>query len=163
VPRVARFGGGKNAISLSRFSGIASQTILTIPISHVTNNQIVNLALSNGQVVSTTLANLQSLAQPQNMLNTPTSNGKSPASEKETQLTRSFRCAAQRRDIYSARLGAARLRAASPNLTPLPCILSSSLLKRRTLRICREIEARDLFRAAAILLSSLMLAFAIDV
>ena len=36
---------------------------------------MVNLALSNGQVVSTTLANLQSIAQPQNMLNTPTSNG----------------------------------------------------------------------------------------
>ncbi|XP_072760639.1 uncharacterized protein Pdm3 isoform X4 [Anoplolepis gracilipes] len=54
--------------------GIATQTILTIPVSHVTNNQMVNLALSNGQVVSTTLANLQSLAQPQNMLNTPTSN-----------------------------------------------------------------------------------------
>ncbi|CAL1686098.1 unnamed protein product [Lasius platythorax] len=54
--------------------GIATQTILTIPVSHVTNNQMVNLALSNGQVVSTTLANLQSLAQPQNMLNTPTNN-----------------------------------------------------------------------------------------
>jgi len=52
----------------------------------VTNNQIVNLALSNGQVVSTTLANLQSLAQPQNMLNTPTSNGKSPASEKKNAM-----------------------------------------------------------------------------
>ncbi|XP_076285098.1 POU-domain protein pdm3 isoform X2 [Lasioglossum baleicum] len=55
--------------------GIATQTILTIPVSHVTNNQMVNLALSNGQVVSTTLANLQSITQPQNMLNTPTSNG----------------------------------------------------------------------------------------
>ncbi|XP_047362526.1 POU domain, class 6, transcription factor 1 isoform X5 [Vespa velutina] len=54
--------------------GIATQTILTIPVNHVTNNQMVNLALSNGQVVSTTLANLQSIAQPQNMLNTPTSN-----------------------------------------------------------------------------------------
>ncbi|XP_076643638.1 POU-domain protein pdm3 isoform X2 [Halictus rubicundus] len=54
--------------------GIATQTILTIPVSHVTNNQMVNLALSNGQVVSTTLANLQSITQPQNMLNTPTSN-----------------------------------------------------------------------------------------
>lgn len=58
-------------------SGIATQTILTIPVSHVsTNNQIVNLALSNGQVVSTTLANLQSIAQPQGMMNTPTNNGK---------------------------------------------------------------------------------------
>lgn len=62
--------------NVSCFSGIATQTILTIPVSHVTNNQMVNLALSNGQVVSTTLANLQSLAQPQNMLNTPTNNGK---------------------------------------------------------------------------------------
>lgn len=60
---------------LSSRTGIATQTILTIPVSHVTNNQMVNLALSNGQVVSTTLANLQSIAQPQNMLNTPTSNG----------------------------------------------------------------------------------------
>ncbi|XP_015605262.1 POU domain, class 6, transcription factor 2 isoform X2 [Cephus cinctus] len=49
--------------------GIATQTILTIPVSHVTNNQMVNLALSNGQVVSTTLANLESIAQPQNMMN----------------------------------------------------------------------------------------------
>ncbi|XP_012140451.1 POU-domain protein pdm3 isoform X4 [Megachile rotundata] len=54
--------------------GIASQTILTIPVSHITN-QMVNLGLNNGQVVSTTLANLQSIAQPQNMMNTPTSNG----------------------------------------------------------------------------------------
>ncbi|KAG7211086.1 hypothetical protein KM043_016447 [Ampulex compressa] len=53
--------------------GIVTQTILTIPVSHVTNNQMVNLALSNGQVVSTTLANLQSIVQPQNMLNTSTS------------------------------------------------------------------------------------------
>ncbi|XP_028981760.1 POU domain, class 6, transcription factor 1 isoform X2 [Diachasma alloeum] len=52
--------------------GIATQTILTIPVSHVTNNQMVNLALSNGQVVSTTLANLQSIAQPQTMMNTST-------------------------------------------------------------------------------------------
>ncbi|XP_016840038.1 POU domain, class 6, transcription factor 1 isoform X4 [Nasonia vitripennis] len=55
--------------------GIATQTILTIPVSHVsTSNQIVNLALSNGQVVSTTLANLQSIAQPQGMMNTPANN-----------------------------------------------------------------------------------------
>ncbi|XP_053982668.1 POU domain, class 6, transcription factor 1 isoform X3 [Hylaeus volcanicus] len=53
--------------------GIATQTILTIPVSHVTNNQMVNLALSNGQMVSTTLANLQSIAQ--STLGTPTNNG----------------------------------------------------------------------------------------
>lgn len=58
-----------------RVSGMATQTILTIPVSHVTNNQMVNLALSNGQVVSTTLANLQSIAQTQGIMNTPTSNG----------------------------------------------------------------------------------------
>lgn len=56
-------------------TGIVTQTILTIPVSHVTNNQMVNLALSNGQVVSTTLANLQSIAQPQTMINTPSTNG----------------------------------------------------------------------------------------
>ncbi|XP_043269744.1 POU domain, class 6, transcription factor 1 isoform X2 [Venturia canescens] len=54
--------------------GIATQTILTIPVSHVTNNQMVNLALSNGQVVSTTLANLQSIAAPQTMMNAPANN-----------------------------------------------------------------------------------------
>ncbi|KOX70658.1 POU domain, class 6, transcription factor 2 [Melipona quadrifasciata] len=63
------------SLAIGTNTGIATQTILTIPVSHVTNNQMVNLALSNGQVVSTTLANLQSIAQPQNMLNTPTSNG----------------------------------------------------------------------------------------
>ncbi|EEB18645.1 POU domain protein C, putative [Pediculus humanus corporis] len=42
----------------------ATQTILTIPVNHVTGNQMVNLALNNGQVVTTTLAQLQSLAQP---------------------------------------------------------------------------------------------------
>lgn len=56
-------------------AGLVTQTILTIPVSHVTNNQMVNLALSNGQVVSTTLANLQSIAQPQNIMNAPSSNG----------------------------------------------------------------------------------------
>ncbi|XP_063232333.1 POU domain, class 6, transcription factor 1 [Bacillus rossius redtenbacheri] len=48
--------------------GIATQTILTIPVNHVTSSQMVNLALSNGQVVTTTLANLQTLAQPHHLL-----------------------------------------------------------------------------------------------
>ncbi|XP_069698909.1 POU domain, class 6, transcription factor 2 isoform X2 [Periplaneta americana] len=48
--------------------GIATQTILTIPVNHVTSGQMVNLALSNGQVVTTTLANLQTLAQPHHLL-----------------------------------------------------------------------------------------------
>lgn len=72
------------------WTGIATQTILTIPVSHVTNNQMVNLALSNGQVVSTTLANLQSIAQPQNMLNTPTSNGEFTGINKFTLLREVF-------------------------------------------------------------------------
>ncbi|XP_073969952.1 POU-domain protein pdm3 isoform X2 [Rhodnius prolixus] len=38
--------------------GIATQTILTIPINAVTNNQMVNMPMSNGQVMTTTLANL---------------------------------------------------------------------------------------------------------
>ncbi|XP_034950152.1 POU domain, class 6, transcription factor 2 isoform X2 [Chelonus insularis] len=54
--------------------GLVTQTILTIPVNHVTNNQMVNLALSNGQVVSTTLANLQSIAQPQNLMNASSTN-----------------------------------------------------------------------------------------
>ncbi|KRT86927.1 hypothetical protein AMK59_1839, partial [Oryctes borbonicus] len=60
--------------------GLATQTILTIPVNHVnSNDQMVNLALSNGQVVTTTLANLQAMAQP-NILpaanpTIPTSNG----------------------------------------------------------------------------------------
>jgi hypothetical protein len=49
-------------------AGIATQTILTIPVNHVTSGQMVNLALSNGQVVTTTLANLQTLAQPHHLL-----------------------------------------------------------------------------------------------
>nr|CAD7428301.1 unnamed protein product [Timema monikensis] len=51
--------------------GIATQTILTIPVNHVTSGQMVNLALSNGQVVTTTLANLQTLAQPHHLLTPP--------------------------------------------------------------------------------------------
>lgn len=49
-------------------TGIATQTILTIPVNHVTSGQMVNLALNNGQVVTTTLANLQTLAQPHHLL-----------------------------------------------------------------------------------------------
>lgn len=52
--------------------GIATQTILTIPVNHVTSNQMVNLALNNGQVITTTLAQLQSLTQP-HLLTAPTS------------------------------------------------------------------------------------------
>lgn len=49
--------------------GLVTQTVLTIPVSHVNSeDQVVNLALSNGQVVSTTLANLQAMAHT-NLLN----------------------------------------------------------------------------------------------
>ncbi|KAK9887331.1 hypothetical protein WA026_022000 [Henosepilachna vigintioctopunctata] len=49
--------------------GLVTQTILTIPISHVNSaDQMVNLALNNGQVVSTSLANLQAMAHT-NLLN----------------------------------------------------------------------------------------------
>ncbi|KAF2880794.1 hypothetical protein ILUMI_25377 [Ignelater luminosus] len=51
--------------------GLATQTILTIPVNHVnSSDQMVNLALSNGQVVTTSLANLQTMAQT-NILNQP--------------------------------------------------------------------------------------------
>ncbi|KAJ8911037.1 hypothetical protein NQ315_017403, partial [Exocentrus adspersus] len=62
-------------------SGLATQTILTIPVNHVnSSDQMVNLALNNGQVMQTSLANLQAMAQ-SNLLNNhtnpvpPTSNG----------------------------------------------------------------------------------------
>ncbi|XP_051171775.1 POU domain, class 6, transcription factor 1 isoform X2 [Leptopilina boulardi] len=58
--------------------GISTQTIIAAPVNHV-NNQMVDFPLSNGQVVSTTLANLQSITQPQNLMNTPTSNVPSPS------------------------------------------------------------------------------------
>ena len=49
-------------------AGIATQTVLTIPMSHVNSGQLVNLALSSGQVVSTTVAHLNSIAgQPQGL------------------------------------------------------------------------------------------------
>lgn len=44
--------------------GLATQTILTIPVSHVnTNDQMVNLALSSGQVITASLAELQAMAE----------------------------------------------------------------------------------------------------
>ncbi|XP_065155384.1 POU domain, class 6, transcription factor 1-like isoform X2 [Atheta coriaria] len=53
--------------------GLATQTILTIPVNHVNStDQMVNLALNNGQVVQTSLANLQAMAQGQN--NMPAAN-----------------------------------------------------------------------------------------
>lgn len=49
--------------------GIATQTILTIPVNHVnSNDQMVNLALNNGQVMTTSLANLQAMAVPNSLL-----------------------------------------------------------------------------------------------
>ncbi|XP_050294418.1 POU domain, class 6, transcription factor 2 isoform X2 [Anthonomus grandis grandis] len=53
--------------------GLATQTILTIPVNHVnSSDQMVNLALNNGQVMQTSLANLQAMAAQSNLLaNTP--------------------------------------------------------------------------------------------
>lgn len=54
---------------LNTFLGLATQTILTIPVNHVnSSDQIVNLALNNGQVMQTSLANLQAMAQ-SNLMN----------------------------------------------------------------------------------------------
>lgn len=61
---------------MSLFTGLATQTILTIPVNHVnSSDQMVNLALNNGQVVTTSLANLQAMAQP-NLLSTPNNTSK---------------------------------------------------------------------------------------
>lgn len=55
--------------------GLATQTILTIPVNHVnSSDQMVNLALNNGQVVTTSLANLQAIAQT-NLLNNTSNPG----------------------------------------------------------------------------------------
>lgn len=64
---------------LKCFLGLATQTILTIPVNHVnSSDQMVNLALSNGQVVTTSLANLQAMAQ-SNLFNAPNTAGTSIA------------------------------------------------------------------------------------
>ncbi|XP_066146410.1 POU domain, class 6, transcription factor 2 isoform X2 [Euwallacea fornicatus] len=63
--------------------GLATQTILTIPVNHVnSSDQMVNLALNNGQVMQTSLANLQAMAQSNLLANNappppqvPTANG----------------------------------------------------------------------------------------
>ncbi|CAL1280057.1 unnamed protein product [Larinioides sclopetarius] len=45
-------------------SGVATQQVITIPVSQLAGNQIVQLVASNGQIFTTTLANLQALSQP---------------------------------------------------------------------------------------------------
>lgn len=56
--------------------GLATQTILTIPVNHVnSSDQMVNLALNNGQVMQTSLANLQAMAH-SNLMNGPAPPGK---------------------------------------------------------------------------------------
>ncbi|XP_048524050.1 POU domain, class 6, transcription factor 1 isoform X3 [Dendroctonus ponderosae] len=62
--------------------GLATQTILTIPVNHVNStDQMVNLALNNGQVMQTSLANLQAMAAQSSLLannpplQAPTTNG----------------------------------------------------------------------------------------
>lgn len=53
--------------------GLATQTILTIPVNHVNStDQMVNLALNNGQVVTTSLANLQAMAHSNLLSNSQT-------------------------------------------------------------------------------------------
>jgi hypothetical protein len=47
-----------DGLYLLLIAGIATQTILTIPLNSVTNNQMVNMAMGNGQVMSTSLASL---------------------------------------------------------------------------------------------------------
>ncbi|GFY67878.1 POU domain, class 6, transcription factor 2 [Trichonephila inaurata madagascariensis] len=45
-------------------SGVATQQVITIPVSQLAGNQVVQLVASNGQIFTTTLANLQALTQP---------------------------------------------------------------------------------------------------
>ncbi|XP_076352573.1 uncharacterized protein LOC143247909 [Tachypleus tridentatus] len=45
-------------------SGVAIQQLITIPVSQYAGNQLVQMITTNGQIFTTTLANLQSLSQP---------------------------------------------------------------------------------------------------
>lgn len=45
-------------------SGVATQQIITIPVTQLSGNQTVQLVASNGQIFTTTMANLQALSQP---------------------------------------------------------------------------------------------------
>ncbi|XP_022237756.1 POU domain, class 6, transcription factor 2-like isoform X1 [Limulus polyphemus] len=45
-------------------SGVAIQQLITFPVSQFAGNQLVQMVASNGQIFTTTLANLQSLSQP---------------------------------------------------------------------------------------------------
>ncbi|XP_013784111.2 POU domain, class 6, transcription factor 1-like isoform X2 [Limulus polyphemus] len=45
-------------------SGVAIQQLITIPVSQYAGNQLVQMIATNGQIFTTTLANLQSLSQP---------------------------------------------------------------------------------------------------
>lgn len=51
-------------LSISTFEGVATQQVITIPVSQLAGNQIVQLVASNGQIFTTTLANLQAMSQP---------------------------------------------------------------------------------------------------
>lgn len=44
--------------------GVATQQVITIPVSQLAGNQIVQLVASNGQIFTTTLASLQAMSQP---------------------------------------------------------------------------------------------------
>lgn len=46
------------------FEGVATQQVITIPVSQLAGNQIVQLVASNGQIFTTTLASLQAMSQP---------------------------------------------------------------------------------------------------
>ncbi|XP_065200027.1 uncharacterized protein pdm3 isoform X2 [Planococcus citri] len=47
--------------------GLAKQIVLTIPITHVTTDQVINLSLTDGQIIPTTVGELLKLAMPKNM------------------------------------------------------------------------------------------------
>ncbi|XP_054717421.1 POU domain, class 6, transcription factor 1-like [Uloborus diversus] len=55
-------------------SGVAAQQVITIPVSQLAGNQIVQLVTPNGQLFTTTMANLQALTQPVPMPGVQTSN-----------------------------------------------------------------------------------------
>lgn len=58
------------------FSGLAKQIVLTIPITHVTTDQVINLSLTDGKIIPTTVGELLKLAMPKSIFDDDVTGGK---------------------------------------------------------------------------------------
>lgn len=55
---------------------MARQIVLTIPITHVTLDQVINLSLADGQIIPTTVGELLKLAMPKSVFDDDVTGGK---------------------------------------------------------------------------------------